>query len=514
MSAKKDRYDAVVIGGGHNGLTAASVLGKRGLSVLVIEKNKTIGGLCAKEEFHPGYFNNGLLHDTSTIRSNVMSYLKLESHGLKIDKSRPSVTFLSANSQSITIETNLEKTVESITRISEKDGQAYREYYGFIEKLRPFVLKLLSESPPDISNFSLSNIFSLLRKGISFRNMGKKTMLEFIKVAPMSVMDFLDEKFETDLLKAGLAAPSIYGSFTSPRSAYTTLNLLLWECCSLHHIQGGPSALIESLRKSAEQTKVEIITDLAATNILIDENKMVRAVRLSNGDEIATKEIYSSTDLKATFFDLIKNHEIDYSIESSVDQFRTRGTTAKINLALNKKIKFGDPELGTSEYVRTGDSLWEMEKAFDPVKYKQFSSTPILDIYVPSRSDHSCAPDSCDVLSILVHYVPYHLDESWNDSSKKKLLKAVMKTLDTLIPDVSKSVVGSQVLTPKDIENKYGISGGHIYHGEHAVDQLFPRPFPQFSGYTTPIDGLILCGSSSYPGGGITCAPGYLAATR
>lgn len=504
------KYDIVVIGGGHNGLTAAATLGRNSKKVLLLEKRSVLGGIAAGEEFYPGYGTTGLLHDTSGVRSKVIEALNLEKFGLKTKKERSTVSILSKDGKCLHLHSDDEKASKEIANFSQKDAEAYKEYRGFINEISGFINGLMDEMPPDLSNLGSKQIWELAKKGMALKKLGKKTMMEFLKVAPMSVADFLNEKFETDFIKAGIAGPAIYGSFTGPWSSYTTLNLLLWECTANECIIGGPQAIVAALEKAAKETGVDIRTSADVDKILLDENRNVSGVKLANGEEIPARIVASSSTPRETFYELLLPNQIDYSLEHAIQHYRSRGTTAKVNLAIDKDINFNGA--GSVEFVRTGNSFDDMERAFDSVKYRQFSDEPILDIHIPSATDSSLAPSGHTVVSILVHFAPYHFDEGWSDKTKNKLLYITIKTLEHYVPDVSSSVVGSEVLSPVDLEERYSLTNGHIFHGEHAVDQLITRPIPSCARYATPINGLYLCGSGSHPGGGITCMPGYLGA--
>ncbi len=273
-------YDIVVIGGGHNGLTTATLLAKKGKKVLLVEKRPILGGIAAGEEFHPGYRTNGLLHDTTGVRRKVVESLQLEEYGLELAGKRPSVVLLSKEGEGLHLTGTLEKDIEEISKFSKKDSEAYIRYRQFIQKISPFIYPLLNEVPPDLVKLGVGELLALGKKTISLRKLGKKTMLELMKVAPMCVADFLNEYFETDFLKAGLASRAIYGSYTGPWSSYTTLNLLLWECCARDQVIGGPQALITALEAAARESGVEIRTGNAAQNILLDTSGKVNGVRL------------------------------------------------------------------------------------------------------------------------------------------------------------------------------------------------------------------------------------------
>lgn len=504
-----DKYDVIVIGGGHNGLTAATKLANSGKKVLLLEKRETLGGIAAGEEFHPGYSSNGLVHDTSNIRKEVVKSLSLANYGLKVSSERPQTTILGSNGESIVVSGDVSETSLEIAKYSVKDAEAYEDYKLFITAIRPFINGLMNEMPPDLMKLGTKDIWTLLKKAIGLKRLGNKTMLEFLKVAPMSVADFINERFETEFIKASLIAPAIYHSYTGPWSSYSTLNLLLWECASVNSVIGGPQALVTALEKAAKASGVDIQINSAVDKVLLGDKNEVIGVKLVNGETHNAPIVASSCTPKVTFYDLLQPNQIEYSLEHAIEHFRSRGTAVKVNLALDRSLVLnGNADV---EFARTGNSIDEMEKSFDFVKYRQFSDDPILDIHVPTVANPELAPEGQSVVSIFAHFAPYELEGGWSESQKEVFGDNVIRTLEKYSPDVSKSIVGKEVLSPQDLEERYSLTNGHVYHGEHAVDQLLTRPLPSCMRYATPIAGLYLCGAGSHPGGGITCAPGALA---
>ena len=505
------KYDIIVIGGGHNGLTTATMLAKKGKKVLVVEKRSLLGGIAAGEEFHPGYSTTGLLHDTSGVRSDVVKNLRLEKYGLEFEMGRSDVTLLAKDGRSVNIQSDVEATAKSLEEFSGKDASAYKDYQNFLKKISKVINGLMDNPPPDIDveNLTMASLVVLAKKGMQLKGLGNKAMMELLKVAPMCVRDFLDEKFETDFLKAGLAAPSLYGSYAGPWSAYSTINLLLWECASRSNVKGGPQALVNALEKAASDAGVEIRTKAEVRKILLNEDGKASGVRLKSGEQIESSKVAASCTPKEIFLNLFDDFELEYELDYWIDKIRSRGTTAKVNLAIDKPVELNGKMV---DYARTGNSFDEMEKAFDPVKYNEVTDAPFLDIHIPSISDPSLAPEGHSVVSALVHQIPYDIKSGWSEEAKKKLGQDVLRELEIYSPGISNSLVNMEVLSPVDFEEKYSLTEGHIYHGEHFVDQLVTRPIPVCANYTTPVTGLYLCGSGSHPGGGITCAPGSMAA--
>ena len=503
-------YDVIVIGGGHNGLTTATLLAKKGQKVLVLEKSKRLGGIAAGEEFYPGYHTTGLLHDTSGVRSKVVADLELKKFGLILKKGRPSVALLSEQGDSIHLHNDAQRAAENIEKISSLDAAAYIRYQNFLQKVRPVITDLFDRPPPQIAvdHLTMGGLLELAKKGMRLKGLGNQTMLELLRVAPMCVADFLNEHFETEFLKAGLAAPALYGSYAGPWSAYSTINLLLWESASQSQVVGGPQALVDALQKAAIDAGVEIRKDVEVQQILLDEAGKACGVRMADNEKIQAKKIASSCTPKKTFLKLLDEARIDYRLEYWIRNIRSRGTTAKINIATNKKVELNGQSVS---FARTGNSIDEMEKAFDPIKYRSVTQFPFLDIHIPTIENPELAPEGVSVVSVLAHQIPYDFESGWTDENKHKLGQNVLEELEKYAPGISDVVVHIQVESPLDLEEKYGLTEGHIFHGEHFVDQLLTRPIPSCMHYKTPIPGLFLCGSGSHPGGGITCAPGAMA---
>lgn len=496
------KYDCIVIGAGHNGLTAATVLARKGKRVLVLEARERIGGVAAGEEFMDGYFSPGVLHSTHGVREHVVKVLSLEKHGLKINRKPAPFAILGKKNKAILISDHSRETAERIAQFSEKDSVAYLAYREFLEKITPFIRDLWNSAPPDITHLNNRQIFSLAKKAWGLKRLGNKTMLDFLRSAPMSVADFMHERFETEFLKAGLCTPAVHAGFFGSWSSGTTLNLLVHECTATAHVQGGPAALVVALENAARAAGVEIRTNAPVEQIHI-ENNQVTVVELP-GERISTNCIAAACAPQETILNLIHPKYLSRSLDHGITHFRARGTTAKVHLALNAPLQINGVSSDV-EYFRTGVSIDAVERAFDTIKYRTFSQEPVLDIYAPILQAKKS-------VSILVHYVPYHLEGGWNADQRAALLENVLNTMEYYASGLRESIVGTELLTPVDLAEKYRLPNGNLYHGEHAIDQLITRPIPSCMTYTTPIGGLYFCGSGSHPGGGINCMPGYLGA--
>lgn len=507
------KYDVAVIGAGHNGLTAACLLAKAGRSVVVFERRNVTGGLCAGEEFSPGYTTAGLLHDTTGVRRWVADKLSLQEHGLEFSPEPLSVFSPQREGKGLLLSQDAAKTSREIESFSTRDAAAYAAYRSFIGRARKVINPLRDAAPPDLVEAGLGGMLGLFRQALGFRRLGKREMMELIRIPPMCVADWLGEHFETELLRATLAAPAILGTWTGPWSPGSAANLLLWECAAEAPVAGGPSAVVYALERAAGHHGVDVRTGAKVERILITNNR-AQGVELAGGETVAAAVVVSSCDPKTTFLDLVDAREISHEFEQRVRQFRTRGTTAKVHLALDKPLEFRARPGEVFEYVRTGEEVDQLERAFDPVKYRQFAKRPILDVFVPNVSRPELAPDGHAVVSILAHFVPHRLEGGWSDERREELGDAVVSELESYAPGVSKSVVAREILTPADVESRYGVTDGHVFHGEHSLDQIVTRPTPETARYATPVNGLFICGSGSHPGGGVTCAPGALAASE
>lgn len=502
------KYDVIVIGAGTNGLTAAGLLAKAGKCVLVLEQRGHCGGLAGSEEFAPGYRLPGVLHDTSGVRHQLIGGLALQRHGLELQSAPAAVYAAGGNGPGLLLHHDAEKAAKDIEAFSKRDAQAYAGFRQFIARVRGVVNNVLDDIPLDATEMSRGELLRGIRKGAALRRLGRRRMLELLRVGPMSVADWLGEWFESDLLKSVLAAPAVQGSFLGPRSPGSATNLLVYECRKGPSIKGGAGALVAALEKSAVAYGAEIRTGATVERIRVGK-KGIEGVTLAGGEAIDASLVASTCDPQQTFLRLLDGARIDDTFEHRIRKYRSDGTTAKVNLAVDSRATFAE-RIGDAEIVRTGVHLDDTEKAFDAIKYGHYSERPVLDVYAPSPD--GSAPDGHGGMSVLVNYAPYHLRDSWSDEHRAEIGRRAVAALDELAPGTAGAVKHIEILTPPDIEARYRLTGGHIYHGDHQLDQILCRPSPECAQYATPIKGLFVCGSGNYPGGGITCAPGALGA--
>jgi phytoene dehydrogenase-like protein len=504
--------DVIVIGGGHNGLTTAALLAGSGRKVVLLERRAVLGGLAVGDRFHPGFTSAGLLHDTSGLRGHLVKRLDLGREGLTLTAEPPSVFGPQDpdDGPGLLLHHDAERSAGEIRAHSASDVVRYAEYRAFLGRIAPFVRRLLDGEPPEFYA-GAANMWSLATRGLALRRLGRETMLELMRIGPMSVADWLGEWFETELLASMLALPALAATRAGPRSPGTAANLLRVEALADRAVQGGTTALIDALAAAARRRGVDIRLECEVRSIRADDG-VVQGVELGDGERIDAPVVAASCDPKQTFLQFLPAASTTPTLLHRIDKYRARGSTAKVNLALGGPLRFScRPDLEV-EHARVGETIDGIERAFDATKYGRSSADPILDVHVPSVSDPSLAPAGHSVVSIVAHFVPYELETGWTDEARERLGESVVTTLGRYAPRLTDQIIAREVLTPVDIERRYRVTGGHIHHGEHALDQLLVRPCPSCANYATPIGGLYLCGSGSHPGGGLTGGPGALAA--
>lgn len=505
--------DVIVIGAGTNGLTTAALLAKAGRRVVVLERRAAAGGIAAAEEFHPGYRTAGVLHDTSGLHPGVVDALRLPGFGLSVAaEPAPVLGLLSGKRGSdLLLHHDPGKAAEAIRTHAVKDADAYRAFRSFLERVSPIVRRFRDAMPPDPAALAARDAQHLVSMGVSLRRLGKDTMMEVLRVAPMCVADWMNEQFTSDVLKLTLAHPALFTTFAGPWSPGTAANLLIHESIGRSWVHGGPAALVTALGRAAEQNGVTVRTEAAVERILVSEGT-VTGVRLADGTDIQAPVVAASCDPRHTFLDLVSSRDIAYPLEHGLRHYRGRGVAARVALALNGPVAFATGDAAVSRFRIAGPDFDAMERTFDPVKYGELGSALTLDGFVPTVEDPSLAPEGHSVVTVLATSVPYAPAGGWTDALRNRVGDLVVDALAVHAPDLPSRIVGREVLAPPDLEARYGLVQGHLHHGDHALDQLLLRPVPECARYKTPLPGLYLCGSGSHPGGGVTCAPGSLAA--
>ena len=517
----------ILVGGGHNALIAAYYLAKGGFKPIVFERRDMVGGGAVTEEFHAGFRTSTLAHTLGPLRSDIAADLQLEKFGCEILVPDPRVFAPAPDGRGLLFYNDAAKTAAGIARVSAKDGAKYTEFAGALEDLSYIFSQFTTMTPPAIDKPSPEDFWNLFKTGRGVRSLGKLGIFNLLRWSPMAVADFVAEFFETELLRATIAARGIFGNALGPWSAGSTATLLLRVAADAHPVgsasfpRGGLGSFTRALAEAAKKAGAEIRTNAEVQHIRLRDGAVTYVV-LRNGEEIAADAIVSGVDPKRTFFNLVDPSQLDPTFAQRMKNFRARGNVAKVNLALGDLPSF--PALASviaadghrqalSGRIHIGPEIDYLERAFDASKYGEFSKAPWLDVTIPTILDPSLAPAGKHVLSAYVQFAPYQLKEGNWDSRRKELGNTVIRTLSTYAPNLPGLVEGIQVITPKDLESTYGFTGGHIYHGELALDQLFTmRPVLDWARYKTPIRGLFLCGSGTHPGNGLTGASGANAA--
>ncbi len=519
-----NKYDAIIIGAGHNGLVAAAYLAKAGKKVLVLERRAVIGGASATEEIYPGFKYSTCAHACGFFHPLIIQELGLHKHGLEILPFDPIYIAPTRNGSPLSVWRESSKTIGEIERISKSDAASYPRFVALVGKLTALLRKLWQTVPPDLAATKTRDLLTMLRLGWRLRRLGGKEMEEALRILPMSIADLLAEWFETDALKGMLAASGILGTFLGPR-AQGTSHIFLY-----HHlatsaeasqpwgwVRGGMGNLPAAIAQAAKGYSAEIRVNAPVAQVAVKDGRATGVI-LQNGDEILATMVVSNADLHNTFFRLMDPIHLDPHFTLQARNVRFRGACAKINLALAELPDFnGQQARETTPYlhglVRIAPSVDYLEHAFDDAKYGQFSRKPFLEIAVPSVIDPSVAPPGKHVMSILMQYAPYGLKSGGWKEKREELGNLVVDAVSEYAPNLKRSILHRQVLTPVDLEETYALTEGSFHHGELSLDQLFfMRPVPGWAQYRTPIKNLYLCGSSAHPGGGVTGVPGRNAA--
>lgn len=511
----------IVIGAGHNGLTAAFYLAKAGFKPIVLERRDVVGGSAVTEDVAPGFRCPTLAHAIGPLRDAVVRDMHLSSRGVEIVRPDPRLVALAPDGRALTFSTDVARTVDAIRPFSDADASKYPELCRVFDRLGRFLAELLEVTPPSLDGPGAGELWELLKTGRRFRALGRDDGFRLLRWMPMAAADLVAEWFSTDLLQAAVAARSVFGVAQGPWSAGTGAVLLLNAAVdpapggSSITVKGGLGALTKGMADAARHAGAEIRTGVGVSRVLVKDGRAVGVV-LSDGSELAAQAVVSNADPKRTFLDLVDPIELDPTFLRRIRNYRCPGVTAKINLALSTLPTFrgvANPS-DLKGRIQIGPGIDYLERAYDASKYGTISDEPYLDITIPTLHDPSLAPAGAHVMSVYMQYAPYRLagGRSWSEASGD-LLRTVLRTLSQYAPGIEPLVVHHQVITPHDLESTYGLTGGHILHGEPSLDQLFTmRPILGWAQYRSPIAGLFLCGSGTHPGGGVTAGSGHNAA--
>jgi phytoene dehydrogenase-like protein len=522
-------FDAIVVGAGHNGLVTAGYLARAGLKTLVVESRPVVGGACVTEEVFPGYKVSTTSYLCSLLQEKVIRDLQLERFGYRVYPKNPAFFSPFPDGRYLILWSDVRKTCEEIRKFSARDAEAYPRYDEFIDRLARFVEPLLLETPPDIAGRKLDDWHKLASLGRRLMKMPTEELVGHLRILTQSVKDFLDPWFESEALKVVLATDGVIGTNGGPYTPGTAYVLF-------HHsmggvggkrglwgfVRGGMGGITQALAASAQSRGAEVRTSSPVARVLVSDGRAT-GVALASGEEITAKLVVSNADPKRTFLKLVGKENLQSDFTAAIRALKMEGCSMKINLALDGLPNFSclpTPRGVVGAHHKTTihicPTLDYIERAYDESKYGRPSERPMLEITLPTTYDDSLAPEGKHLMNIFLQYTPYSLAPevapSWH-ALKESYADRVMEMIEEYAPGFKNLILHRHILTPLDLEEEYGMTGGNIFHGEMSVDQLFfLRPVPGWAKYRTPIRALYLCGSGTHPGGGVMGAPGYNAA--
>lgn len=514
----------VIIGGGHNGLVAAAYLARAGRKPLVLERRDEVGGAAVTHELAPGFRVPALAHAIA-LRADIVSDLGLAKQGLHVTQPPVSVFAPSGDGRALVLWRDLLQSVQSLSTWSAADAARWPEFSETAVAIAGAIGGLLRQVPPSLDEPAPGELWDLVSTGRAVRSLGRSRLYQMLRWGPMPIADLAAEWLESPVARAVVCARGIFGAAAGPRSAGTAASWLLQVAHEGHpagaptFVAGGPGSLAGAIAAAATGAGAEIRRNAEVAQIDVDDTG-VRGVTLASGEQIRTGIVISNADPKRTLLGLVDPVRLPPSFRHKIQHFRTRGVLAKVNLALARLPKFRGAaaheqpsEMLLSGRIHIGPDPDYLERAFDRSKYGEFSPEPWLEVTIPSLSDPTLAPQGQHVMSIYAQWAPYALrGQSW-DQARDTFGDAIIKAIAAHAPDLPSLILAREILTPVDLEQRYGLTGGHIFHGEHALDQLYAmRPVLGWAQHRTPIAGLYLCGAGTHPGGGITGAPGAHAA--
>jgi phytoene dehydrogenase-like protein len=537
-----ERYDAVIIGGGHNGLVSAAYLARAGMKTLVLEQRHVLGGAAVTEELFPGFRFSVFSYVVSLLRPEIIRELQLPRHGLDILPLDGTFTPLrpgdgpkspkggrrgdvAGTGDYLWRVNDHGRTIRELRRWSATDAEAYEEYGQLMVEMARFIKPILGITPPDLTSLDprpLLPLGGLLR---SFQQLPERQQAVFVQLMTMSAADFLDQWFETDPLKATMSASGIIGTYLgvrSPGTAYVLLHHYMGEIDGAFRAwgipKGGTGGISNAIASAARALGAEIRTEAPVERILVKDGRVVGVALRGSGEVIESPVVLSSVDARRTFLGLVEPGSLEPDFEEEIRRFKFRGSSGKVNMAVDRLPEF--PSLpGVGEHLRGAisfsPSVDEMELAYDDAKYGHFSKKPYIDMIIPTLVDPTMAPPGKHVVSCFVQYAPYKLAPelgTWDDQ-REAFGDAVVDRISEFAPGFRESILFRNVQTPLDIERTTGLTEGNIFQGELTLEQLFfNRPAPGYARFRTPVKDLWLCGSSTHPGGGIMGANGRIAA--
>jgi phytoene dehydrogenase-like protein len=522
----KQRYDAIVVGGGHNGLTAAAYLARGGLRTLVLERREIVGGACVTEEIAPGVRASTTSYIASMLRPEVIRDLQLGRHGLRMVACEPGLQVAFEDGTVVPWWTEHEKTVAEWSRISAVDAQTFDRVDKRLKHLARYLQGFFLEEPPDVNARGWAKVKEGRRILKRFRKIKGDEVTDLVSFLTGSLGEFLDRHFESETIKRMFLANNVYGMHSPPYRPGTSIGLLFHLLSGgdddvqgfYGHVMGGMGAITQAMASAAREHGAEIRTDAPVARILVT-NGRATGVALEDGTEIHASTVLSNADPKRTFLGLLEPKDLPEEFRLSVEGIKMAGPCAKVNLALSEEPRFtgmpADADPIRRSLATLVPTLEGAERMYDVAKWGEIPQDLWVDCVVASNVDPSLAPEGTHVMTCFVQYVPYALRESTWDEQRDVLAKRVLDKIAEYAPNVPDAVTAMKVVTPLDLERTYGLTEGNIFHGDLNIEQLFfMRPVPGWSSYRTPVDGLYLCGAGVHPGGGVTGAPGYAASHK
>ncbi|HXF83610.1 MAG TPA: NAD(P)/FAD-dependent oxidoreductase [bacterium] len=515
-------YDAVVIGGGHNGLVTAAYLARGGLRVLVLERRPVLGGAAATEELWPGYRVSTAAYLCGLLAPRVIADLDLERHGYRIFPKDPAFFSPFPDGRALFVWRDDRRTAEEISRFSRRDAERYPEYEALLERLAAFVEPWLLRTPPDLVRRRLGDLAGLARLGWDLLRLPPRDLAQAVRIATQSARDFLDAWFESSELKASLATDGVIGARggpSTPGTAYVLFHHCMGQAAGKRglwgFVRGGMGGLSAAIAAAARERGAEIRTGAEVERVLVREGR-AEGVVLRGGEEIRARIVASSADPKVTFLRLAP--DVDAEFRREIEAIRTAGVAMKINLALDGLPSFtacpGEaPGPQHRATIHIGPSMAYIDRAWQEAQEGRPSGQPFCEVTIPTTYDPELAPPGRHLMNIFVQYAPYHLAHGHWDELKEAVADRAIETIEAYAPGLKDRILHRQVHSPLDLERDFALTGGDIFHGEMTPDRLFfMRPVPGWAGYRTPIRGLYLCGAGAHPGGGVMGAPGHNAA--
>jgi phytoene dehydrogenase-like protein len=513
--------DVVIIGGGVNGLVAGAWMASRKLAVTIVEQHERVGGAALTTEFAPGFKSPTLSHSLGPVSRDVLRALRFDKWGMEFLTPDPSMTAVGVEHQAVVFHRDPVLTAASIATVSKADASRWSDFLRTSQRIARLAAELHRQAPPPIDGAKVSDLWRLAGLGRKARGLGRRDLARVARWVPMAVADMTGEWFESDLVQAAVCAHAIFGNPAGPWSAGTGGMFLQRLAADPSPVgsgmtaRGGPGALAEHLATIARTAGATVRTDARVARVITKDGR-ASGVALDNGDEILARAVVAAIDPKQALLNLVPPVELPPTFRDRIANVRARGVTAKMNFALDAAPVFQafehDPVPLKGRLLLAPDVDY-LERAFDHTKYGEMSEEPWLEVSIPSVLDASLAPEGKHVASVCAHFAPRHLRGATWDQSRYALARAIMRVLERHAPGFASRVSASEVLTPEDLERHWGLSGGHIFHGESSLDQTWlARPLLGWAGYRTPIGGLYLASAGVHPGGGLTGLPGLLAA--